>query len=104
MDMETNRAASRMYESLISADFEFVEFIQEKEKEEIKFVDPYDWLWLRIITIGVYFVELMASGGLSLLHLVLEFSSVLRKKLNLEKSNCMYHFISSRYYDYICCL
>ena len=70
MDMETNRAASRMYESLISADFEFVEFIQEQEKEEIKFVDPYDWHWLRIITIGVYFVELMASGELSLLYLI----------------------------------
>ena len=77
MDMETNRAASRMYESLISASFEFV---QEKEKEEIKFVDPYDWHWLRIITIGVYFVELMASGELSLLYLVLECSSVLSKK------------------------
>ena len=78
MDMETIRAASRLNESLISADFEFVEFIQEQEKEEIKFVDPYDSHWLRIITIGVYFVELMASGELSLLYLVLEFSS--RKK------------------------
>ena len=81
MDMETNRAASRMYESLISADFEFFEFIQEQDKEEIKFVDPYDWHWLRIITIGVYFVELMASGELSLLYLVLEFSSLFRKKM-----------------------
>ena len=80
MDMETNRAASRMYESLISADFEFFEFIQEQDKEEIKFVDPYDWHWLRVITIGVYFVELMASGELSLLYLVLECSSVLSKK------------------------
>jgi hypothetical protein len=78
--METNRVASRMNESLISADFEIVEFIQEQEKEEIKFVDPYDWHWLRIITIGVYFVELMASGELSLLYLALEFSSLLRKK------------------------
>jgi hypothetical protein len=81
MDMETNRVASRMNESLISADFEIVEFIQEQEKEEIKFVDPYDWHWLRIITIGVYFVELMASGELSLLYLALEFSSLLRKKM-----------------------
>ena len=86
MDMETNRAASRMYESLISADFEFFEFIQEQDKEEIKFVDPYDWHWLRIITIGVYFVELMASGELSLFYQVLEFSSVLIiKKWNLEE-------------------
>ena len=84
--METNRAASRMYESLISADFEFFEFIQEQEKVEIKFVDPYDWHWLRIITIGVYFVELMASGELSLFYQVLEFSSVLIiKKWNLEE-------------------
>ena len=68
MDMETNRVASRMNESLISADFEIVEFIQEQEKEEIKFVDPYDSHWLRIITICVYFVEVMASGELSLLY------------------------------------
>ena len=104
MDMEKNRATSRINESMISAEFEFVEFMLEQEKEEIKFVDPYDWHWLRIITVGVYFVELIASGELSLLYLVLEFSSVLRKKKwNLEKSYCMYHFISSRYYDCICC-
>ena len=64
MDMETNRAASRMNGSLISANFEFVDFIHQQEEEEIKFVDPYDSHWLRIITIGVYFVELMASGEL----------------------------------------
>ena len=87
MDMETNRAASRMYESLISADFEFVEFIQEQDKEEIKFVDPYDWHWLRIITIGVYFVELMASGELSLLYLVLEFLSLFRKKNGIWRNH-----------------
>ena len=87
MEMETNRAASRMYESLISADFEFFEFIQEQEKEEIKFVDPYDWHWLRIITVGVYFVELIASGELSLLYLVLEFSSVLRKKNGIWRNH-----------------
>ena len=73
MDMETNRTATNMSESLISAyfefdDFEFDEFIQEQEKEKIKFVDPYDSHWLRIITICVYFVEVMASGELSLLY------------------------------------
>ena len=87
MDMEKNRATSRINESMISAEFEFVEFMLEQEKEEIKFVDPYDWHWLRIITVGVYFVELIASGELSLLYLVLEFSSVLRKKNGIWRNH-----------------
>ena len=35
MDMEKNRATSRINESMISAEFEFVEFMLEQEKEEI---------------------------------------------------------------------
>ena len=39
-----------------------VTFEKDQEKEKIEFIDPYNSIWLKLITVLVYIVELLSSG------------------------------------------
>ena len=43
-------------------DWNLVTFEKDQEKDKIEFIDPYDSIWLKLITVLVYIVELLSSG------------------------------------------
>ena len=45
-----------------TCDWNLVAFEKDQEKEKIEFIDPYNSIWLKLITVLVYIVELLSSG------------------------------------------
>ena len=45
-----------------TCDWRLVTFEKDQEKEKIEFIDPYNSIWLKLITVLVYIVELLSSG------------------------------------------
>ena len=45
-----------------TCDWNLVTFEKDQEKDKIEFIDPYDSIWLKLITVLVYIVELLSSG------------------------------------------
>ena len=45
-----------------TCDWNLVAFEKDREKEKIDFIDPYNSVWLKLITVLVYIVELLSSG------------------------------------------
>ena len=45
-----------------TCDWNLVTFEKDQEKDKIEFIDPYNSIWLKLITVLVYIVELLSSG------------------------------------------
>ena len=43
-------------------DWNLVTFKKDQEKYKIEFIDPYNSIWLKLITVLVYIVELLSSA------------------------------------------
>ena len=45
-----------------SCDWNLVTLEKDQEKDKIEFIDPYNSIWLKLITVLVYVVELLSSA------------------------------------------
>ena len=45
-----------------NCDWNLVTFEKDQEKDKIEFIDPYNSIWLKLITVLVYIVELLSSA------------------------------------------
>ena len=45
-----------------TCDWNFVTFEKDHEKDKIEFIDPYNSIWLKLITVLIYIVKVLSSA------------------------------------------
>ena len=45
-----------------TCDWKLVTFEKDQEKDKIEFIDPYNSIWLKLITVLIYIVEVLSSA------------------------------------------